>query len=105
MTKLTEALDKVKESITLHEQAGIELHRLFKAIIVKEARVATDTIDFTPKMYRELHARYQQALAADEEEFDFEGHRLLTEYAKYLLEYLHDRLLSTGHNYPLGPKS
>lgn len=38
--------------------------------------------------YRKLKARYERAVAHQEESFTFQGHELLTAYAKYLLQYL-----------------
>ena len=40
-----------------------------------------------PKMDR-LQVAYDQAVAAGDDEFKFEGLELVTEYAKYLLQYL-----------------
>ena len=35
-----------------------------------------------------LQLRYNEAVANNEEQFVFEGHELLTAYAKYLLQFL-----------------
>jgi len=35
-----------------------------------------------------LRRRYERAVREQAESFTFEGHELLTSYAKYLLEYL-----------------
>lgn len=46
-------------------------------------------ITFTPVLYRKLCKQYQAAVDAKAETFMFEGkYQLLTDYAKYLLEYL-----------------
>jgi hypothetical protein len=42
----------------------------------------------TPELYRRLKARYKQAVDAGEDSFTLDGHEFLTNYAKYLLEYL-----------------
>lgn len=42
----------------------------------------------TAEVYKRLKARYKQAVDAGETAFTFDGHELLTAYAKYLLEYL-----------------
>ena len=44
-----------------------------------------------PKMKR-LQARYDRAVEKKEEWFVFDGEQYLTDYAKYLLEYLRDNL-------------
>jgi len=49
-------------------------------------------IIFTKKKTDELRTAYNQMRADGEYKFKFEGHELLVGYAKYLLEYLDDRL-------------
>ena len=39
-------------------------------------------------MLAALEKRYAKAVENKEEKFTFEGHELLTRYAKYLIEYL-----------------
>ncbi len=39
------------------------------------------------KSLRALKKRYELAVADKEETFEFQGEELLTEYAKYLIEY------------------
>ena len=46
------------------------------------------TITWTPAKYKRLRADYEQAVADNELVMTFEGHSLMTGYAKYLLEYL-----------------
>lgn len=46
------------------------------------------TINFTPNKLVKLKAIYESAKQAGVEQFDFEGHELLTSFAKYLIEYL-----------------
>ena len=45
-------------------------------------------MQMTRTRYEALVKRYDQAVANKEEQFTFEGHELLTAYAKYLLMYL-----------------
>jgi hypothetical protein len=45
-------------------------------------------ITFTLENYEALQRAYTKAKKQGLEEFTFEGHRLVTNYAKYLLEYL-----------------
>jgi len=46
------------------------------------------TIQFTPQLYKELKSAYKKAVETKEEQFIFNGHEFLTNYAKYVLEYL-----------------
>lgn len=43
---------------------------------------------FTETTYRQFKKRYEQARNNNEESFMFKGHEFLTNYAKYLLEYI-----------------
>ncbi len=49
-------------------------------------------IEFDRKKYNKLRMAYNQALAREKDEFVFQGMDLVTDYAKYLLEYLDNRL-------------
>jgi hypothetical protein len=46
-------------------------------------------INFTREKLLELEAAYGCAKMKGENQFVFEGHDLLTDYAKYLIEYLY----------------
>lgn len=46
------------------------------------------TINFDLQTYSRLKKEYQQAVDNKMEMFMFDGHDLLTDYAKYLIEYL-----------------
>jgi hypothetical protein len=46
------------------------------------------TIHFTRVKLNDLRGSYQKALHSGHDEFEFEGQRVLTAYAKYLIEYL-----------------
>jgi hypothetical protein len=46
------------------------------------------TINFTRAKTEELRTKYSEAVKNGLEMFLFEGHQLVTSYAKYLLEYL-----------------
>lgn len=46
------------------------------------------SIQFDRKKYKALKERYEEAKKKDEERFTFEGKELVTDYAKYLLQYL-----------------
>ena len=48
-------------------------------------------IQFDQKKTTKLRSQYEVARAKEEAQFVFEGHVLLTAYAKYLLEYLDER--------------
>lgn len=45
-------------------------------------------ITFTLENYEALRKQYEKARKQELETFEFEGHTLVTDYAKYLLEYL-----------------
>ena len=46
------------------------------------------TINFDLQTYSRLKKEYQRSVDNNVEVFVFDGHELLTEYAKYLIEYL-----------------
>ena len=48
----------------------------------------TGTIQFTMDKLDRLIERYDLAVENGEEQFEFEGHDFLTDYAKYLIQYL-----------------
>lgn len=45
-------------------------------------------IEFDYAKYQRLRKAYDTAVAEYKDQFTFEGHELVTAYAKYLLEYL-----------------
>lgn len=45
-------------------------------------------ISFTPQKYLKLKRIYKKAEKEGKEQFEFEGHTVLTQYAKYMLQYL-----------------
>lgn len=49
-------------------------------------------MEFDKDALTELQACYDLAVVAEQETFDFRGEELLTEYAKYLIEYLEGKL-------------
>ena len=51
-----------------------------------------DYLSINEKEAKELQKLYDEAVASKKEQFVFQGHDLLTAYAKYLLEYLHTKL-------------
>lgn len=48
----------------------------------------TSTIEFTPEMVKEFRKAYSLAIAEGHDMFVFAEKQFLTQYAKYLLEYL-----------------
>ena len=48
-------------------------------------------ITWTPELLQQLKRVYANALDNGRESFVFDGHGLLTGYAKYLIEYLEQR--------------
>lgn len=54
-----------------------------------------EKIEFTrPKMKR-FQKAYDLAVKEGKETFTFDGHEWLTQYAKYVLEYLNDKINGT----------
>jgi hypothetical protein len=53
------------------------------------------TVDFTPAKYRKLKEAYDKARLEGREKFLFEGQAIVTDYAKYMLEYL-ERVLNVA---------
>lgn len=49
-------------------------------------------ISWDKLMAKRLKKRYQQAVENGEKDFTFEGNEFVTNFAKYLLEYLESRL-------------
>ena len=47
-------------------------------------------IQWTKEKMTRLQGAYDKAVAAGDDEFDFEGLELVTDYTKYLLEYLNE---------------
>ena len=61
-------------------------------------RAITDMVhpmQFDEARAKRLQTAYTNAHQAQQKTFDFDGAVLLTEYAKYLLEYLHQRGVHT----------
>jgi hypothetical protein len=48
----------------------------------------TKAVEFDRAKFKRLKARYGLAVQDNEETFMFEGHELLKDYAKYLIQYL-----------------
>ncbi len=56
-------------------------------------------MELTPQKVDRLEKRYAQAVENNEEQFTFDGHEFLTEYAKYLLQYLKGVFHANEHTY------
>ena len=52
----------------------------------------SETITFDAKTFKSFKEKYNRAVENKQEIFIFDGHELLTEYAKYLIEYINSRL-------------
>ena len=50
-----------------------------------------NTITFTREKVQKLQAVYDKCVAEGKEQFTFEGHEILTAYAKYLLMHLKEQ--------------
>src|SRR3954463_873057 len=67
--------------------------------IIPEAFMSDTTtpmMTFDRPRKQRLRAAYNAALAADQEQFTFEGAELLTSYARYVLMYLDTKLPNAG---------
>jgi hypothetical protein len=49
---------------------------------------AMPQINFTPALYRKLKKEWVRAVAQNKDSFTFEGHVLVRDFAKYMLQYL-----------------
>ena len=49
------------------------------------------SINFTREKVQQLQAAYDKCVAEGKEQFTFDGHEILTAYAKYLLMHLWDK--------------
>lgn len=58
----------------------------------------SNTITFTKEVLKELKAEYNKSVENKIEIFDFKGNALLTDYAKYLIEYLDDKFKNGSLN-------
>ena len=47
-----------------------------------------NTITFTKETFESLKQSYNRASKNNEEVFNFQGNQILTQYAKYLIDYL-----------------
>jgi hypothetical protein len=52
----------------------------------------SNAITFDQPTYQKLKTEYSKAKSDNIEIFVFQGHELLTDYAKYLLEYLESKM-------------
>lgn len=46
------------------------------------------TFEFTDELFKEFKSLYEKNAKDDKESFEFQGHEVLTSYAKYVIEYL-----------------
>lgn len=51
-----------------------------------------EMVDFDIPKRERLRTAYEQAIAAKQDQFQFEGNEYLVAYARYLLEYLDQQL-------------
>jgi hypothetical protein len=51
-----------------------------------------NTITFTHETFKSLKSEYKNAVENNKEIFIFQGHELLTAYAKYMIEYLNSKM-------------
>lgn len=59
--------------------------------------ILSRSMNFTPELLKELKVAYRQAVRDGQEAFLFNGHVLLTDYAKYMVEYL-ESMFKTGRH-------
>jgi len=60
----------------------------FQNCLVTKGEHIMQTITFSQKKLKQLKDAYAVAVTEGRDQFTFEGHELLTSYAKYLIEYL-----------------
>lgn len=60
------------------------MHRAGKEVRMGEVMM----VEFTPKKLKKLKKAYEKAVELEQSEFVFDGHTLVADYAKYLIEYL-----------------
>lgn len=58
----------------------------------------SEMIDFDAAKLKRLIVAHKNAVAAGDDTFVFDGHELVCGYAKYLIEYLEQRLGTRSNN-------
>jgi hypothetical protein len=46
------------------------------------------TFEFTDELFEEFKSLYEKSVKDEKESFEFQGHEVLTSYAKYVIQYL-----------------
>jgi hypothetical protein len=46
------------------------------------------TFEFTDELFEEFKSLYEKSVKDEKESFEFQGHDVLTSYAKYVIQYL-----------------
>jgi hypothetical protein len=46
------------------------------------------TFEFTDELFEEFKSLYEKNVKDEKESFEFQGHEVLTSYAKYVIQYL-----------------
>jgi hypothetical protein len=99
-----ETLETVKpfafKRVYTEEENWIELMQLCEVCIIgsftykmlKQEKIATGSLTIDMPTYKRLKKAYEQALKENKKSFIFENTELLVDYAKYLLQYLENRL-------------
>lgn len=59
--------------------------------------MALQFIEFDKPRFIRLKAHYQEALDYHEQSFIFDGEEFLTDYAKYVIQFLTDKFKETKH--------
>lgn len=62
------------------------------AVCMTRLGPANASVEFDRELLTKLKTAYNQALADENEIIVFQGHDIVTDYAKYLIEYLDGRL-------------
>lgn len=62
------------------------------SVVISEDGTPHNEVSFDLPMVKRLKSRYGIAVEKAEQEFTFEGREYVTGYAKYLLEYLENKL-------------
>lgn len=88
--ELFELTDKLAE---LHQRQAKTLFELRRAIVheAEKGQAVGDPIN--PRGYKRMLRTYHRALETGVDQFEFDGHDLLVDYARHLLPYLESRLM------------
>ena len=99
MAKKLELFSQFEQLETLMEKQ-IELRKeLRRALLHKwmsHEQSQPSSVNFTEKNFLKFVRKYYECLHDDVKQFEFEGHQFLTDYAKYVIEYLEPKIVAAS---------